>query len=328
MKTALLFALFSVSLLNAPGQDFGVESDQDSLRELFRALITNQNRSVVQLRVPDNNGGKTTLLGTIIDDAGGILTKSSEIETSVEVRVGFQWKAVIVEARLPSHDLALVRAPQLSKRRPIAFEEITLRPGQWLLSLGLLKTPIGIGVASLSEGASAASGWLGVQVGDDPKGAKVGKVESESPAESIGLTTGDIIVGINDEPVTSKATLLQLLRPLEAGATITVHVIRDYDRHTFSVELGWPPVETSSQSMNRSRQGLHGPLSRRRTGLPNTVRHDTVLLPSQCGGPVMDSFGRIVGINIARVSRTHSALLPSKSVKVALSILESLPKEK
>jgi hypothetical protein len=42
----------------------------------------------------------------------------------------------------------------------------------------------------------------------------------------------------------------------------------------------------------------------------------------------MDSFGRIVGINIARVSRTHSALLPSKSVKVALSILESLPKEK
>jgi len=41
-------------------------------------------------------------------------------------------------------------------------------------------------------------------------------------------------------------------------------------------------------------------LSKRRTGFPHILQHDSVVKPRECGGPVVDLDGKVIGINICR----------------------------
>ena len=62
-----------------------------------------------------------------------------------------------------------------------------------------------------------------------------------------------------------------------------------------------------------------GKLSKNRTGYPRVLQHDMPITPQQCGGPVVDLDGRILGINIARAGRTKTYAIPSNDVKRLLS---------
>lgn len=292
-------------------------------REIFRPIIKDQHRSVVAIR-SESGGVRSEILGTVIDGRGGILTKSSEVGEQVEVRIGWRWTPAAVAARLPRLDLALLRVENAGSRPAIAFEPSSLRVGQWVVTVGMLRTPAGAGVVSAEADLGSIPGWLGIQCGDDRRGAKIGKVESSSPAEQAGLQTGDVITAVEDTPVPGKAGLLRLLKGHKAGDTVRLSIFRDYDELSVAATLGWPPVEITGSGMGGGRQGLHGPLSRRRTGFPGAVRHDTAIDPSRCGGPVLDSSGRAVGINIARVSRTHTALLDAATVQTAIGELLEL----
>ena len=66
---------------------------------------------------------------------------------------------------------------------------------------------------------------------------------------------------------------------------------------------------------------MGGRLSKRRLDFPMALQHDTPLSPSECGGPIIDLTGKIVGINIARSGRVDSLALP---VSTVLSVIESL----
>ena len=68
---------------------------------------------------------------------------------------------------------------------------------------------------------------------------------------------------------------------------------------------------------------IGGKLSQRRTGFRRVLQHDTALLPHHCGGPVVDSQGRFVGVNIARAARTTSYLLLADDVQIALQQLQA-----
>jgi serine protease Do len=47
-------------------------------------------------------------------------------------------------------------------------------------------------------------------------------------------------------------------------------------------------------------------LSQRRFGFPTVFQHDTVVKPVDCGGPVVNLDGQVVGFNIARAGRTET----------------------
>ena len=53
----------------------------------------------------------------------------------------------------------------------------------------------------------------------------------------------------------------------------------------------------------------------RRTGFPAIIQHDMVLKPIDCGGPLVDLDGNVLGINIARAGRVESWALPPDIVK-------------
>lgn len=68
---------------------------------------------------------------------------------------------------------------------------------------------------------------------------------------------------------------------------------------------------------------LGGALSDRRAGFPLAIQHDTVLRPSECGGPIVDLEGKVIGINIARAGRVESYAIPAATVKSVLADLIS-----
>ena len=55
-------------------------------------------------------------------------------------------------------------------------------------------------------------------------------------------------------------------------------------------------------------------MSERRFGFPTAFQHDTVLRPADCGGPLVNLDGQVVGFNIARAGRTESYAIPSHAL--------------
>ncbi len=90
----------------------------------------------------------------------------------------------------------------------------------------------------LIEGGVAQHAYLGVtlgdsvaEVGDDVRsGAEVQTVEPGTPAETAGLRPGDVVVGVDDEPVTSAESLTGVIRQYPSGAEVTLTVARDGER--------------------------------------------------------------------------------------------------
>jgi hypothetical protein len=68
---------------------------------------------------------------------------------------------------------------------------------------------------------------------------------------------------------------------------------------------------------------MGGRLSKRRLDFPMALQHDTPLSPNECGGPIIDLTGDIVGINIARSGRVDSLALPTSTVLSVMQMLRS-----
>lgn len=56
-------------------------------------------------------------------------------------------------------------------------------------------------------------------------------------------------------------------------------------------------------------------INSRSEGFEKVFIHDAKLYPSECGGPVFDSEGRFMGINIARTCRVSSVAIPAEEVR-------------
>ena len=64
-------------------------------------------------------------------------------------------------------------------------------------------------------------------------------------------------------------------------------------------------------------------LSNRRGGFPTILQHDTVVRPVDCGGPLVDLDGKVIGVNICRAGRTESYAVPVEAVQKLLPELMS-----
>ena len=94
---------------------------------------------------------------------------------------------------------------------------------------------------SRAPSAPAAGGaFLGVSVADAPTrdGAVVQQVVAGSPADRAGLETGDVIVELDGDEVSSSSDVVRIVRSHDEGDRVTVAYERDGDRRTAEVTLG------------------------------------------------------------------------------------------
>lgn len=105
----------------------------------------------------------------------------------------------------------------------------------------------------LSQGQTTGSSYLGVFLADlsetrakelkltEARGAIVGKVKEDSPAEKAGLNENDVILSYNGQPVESKAALNRLLTETPPGRSVTLGISRDGKSQNIQVTLGARP---------------------------------------------------------------------------------------
>ncbi len=81
---------------------------------------------------------------------------------------------------------------------------------------------------------------FGVKAG---KGVLVSDTVSGSPAEQIGIKSGDVIVKVNGEPVGSTDELIQEISTKPVGSEVTLHIVRDKEPLQMQVVLTEKPSE-------------------------------------------------------------------------------------
>jgi serine protease Do len=326
MTSRLIAAAVALALLAAPAP---AQLSKDSkLLGQFKPVVAKASESTVRIRCND----KDTVLGTVVDADGLILTKLSELKGTVFVRFpdGTEYEAATVAAHKDT-DLALLKV-DVKGLKPVKFADtMKLTRGHWLAAPGPTSDPIGVGIVSVMTRkltgrdtiiTNPNRGYLGVYPDDEKDsdgnlvGAKIKELSPGGAAEKAGLLADDVIVEMNGKKIVSQATLREYLDTLKGGDSVAVKARRKGETKDFKVKLGSAPKDRgdfqNAMGSDKAR------LSDRRTGFPEVLQTDMVVDAKDCGGPVVDLDGNVLGINIARAGRVETWVIPSEVIRPLL----------
>ena len=163
-------------------------------------------------------------------------------------------------------------------------------------------------------------GRLDMEIAAEVAGVPVTVVFPGSAAEEAGLRPADLITRVGDRPVADGPGLKAALEPYRAGDRVEVEVLRDGVPVVTPMQLGDSGRLFRARFQNRTGGTT---INRRAVDFPAVIQHDTVLPADEMGGPIVDSAGNVVGLNIARAGRVETYALPAAVVAEQLPALLS-----
>jgi serine protease Do len=192
---------------------------------------------------------------------------------------------------------------------PVTVGEFVVTP-EAAGSEGTDLAPKAFGVISVARRSIPfANGVLGVSLTDAPAGgAMVTEVFAQSGAAKAGVAANDVIMAIDGMPVNSRLDLQNQIRQHHPTDTVTLSVTRGDQELSLRVQLGDTILATREDV---EMAVLTGNTNTRSSDFQAVFQHDTVLAPSEMGGPLVDLEGRVIGINIARAGRTETYAIPA-----------------
>jgi S1-C subfamily serine protease len=291
--------------------------DNGDMMRLVKPLAQAAGQSVVQV-VSD---GTPVSLGVIVSADGYVLTKRSELSGD-PIRVRLPDSRLLparVAAVRRQSDLALLRLEGVGQSlQPIEFADQGSSPiGSFLVSIGRGGTPISLGVVSAQPHPVQHHGRLGIQVQDALDGPTVRLVLAGSGAAVAGVKLGDRIVAIDGQDELTESTVIQTLRGMFPGESVRLTI----NREGAMLDLVAKIQDFGMMQESANDVKVNGPRSSRLSGFEQAIQHDTVLDPDECGGPILDTAGRVVGLNIARAGRVVSYALPTSLIVPELTRL-------
>jgi serine protease Do len=284
--------------------------------------------------------GKVVALGTIVREDGYIVTKASELAGPARVRIGDrELMARVINGNGPN-DLALLKV-DATDLTPVRWASETPALGSLLVVPGADQRPLAMSVVSVdarvipqginnvrvAPPAKPFLGIAGLQADVEKGGVHIGDVEKDSGAAKAGIQKGDLITKVGDQPVDSVAKLVELIQAAKVGDTLKFTVQRGEETLELEATLGKRPTpdEPKEQDHRKSAAQVYssrgGELSERRTDFPLAIAHDAVIWAPQIGGPVLNTEGQAIGINIARYGRTTTYALPADHAKQAIEAM-------
>ena len=274
-------------------------------------------------------GSEWKSLCTIVRADGYAVTKASEIETgnnqvlNVLVEKGRMVSAKVVHT-WPKHDLALLKlelaadaAPMKAVKWQAGGESLPL--GSLIAAAGSGPDPLAIGVISVQARTLSGGnkGFLGIGTDVDPNGVKVARVLPGGNAGKAGMEVGDVITRINDVVCDTPEKLIKEVSGTAPGDSVELHFLRGGKPQSKSIQLGDRGELDDMMSMGErgDRMNRFGTeISAKSTGFLRVVQTDLPIRPEQCGGPVCNLDGEVIGINIARAGRIKTYALPAADV--------------
>ncbi len=273
-------------------------------------------------------------LGTVVTADGLVIAKYSELTKAFDVVLpdGTKLTGRLIGIH-PRNDLALIQIAA-SDLTAIKFRQFdSAQAGSFVVSVGNENRTVGFGLVTsapqtlalkqpeckdcvdLGATVSAFPVFRLSQVPQDENnptsvqsGLEVFRVYPRTVSESTGLLVGDLIQSINGHRLESRTRLNEIASDLKIGQTLEFEVIRDGKR-----------ISLSHKIRNIAPRTVHdrwggGPFSERRFGFGDVIIHDSNLLPENCGGPLVNLEGQVIGINIARSMRVATFAIPLDDV--------------
>jgi serine protease Do len=284
-------------------------TDGPQVRSAFHDIV----EKVRQATVCIHCNGKHTALGGIISPQGWIVTKATPLcgQPTVILADGrkLAGQTIAVDGK---HDLALLKVEAQNLPALDMSDASSPAVGSFLATVGRDPDPVAVGIVSVAaREIPPQPGKLGVEL--DMQLPLVMAVLPESPADTAGVKARDRIIQVAGRSTPTRAKLMAAVASFNPGDQVEFTVEREGKQLQLKATLGseFPGLLDRNEFQN----SLGGKLSVRRFGFPLAFQHDTPLKPSDCGGPVVDIDGRLVGFNIARSGRTESYALPVSEVQ-------------
>ena len=257
-------------------------------------------------------------LGTVVDRNGYIVTKASEVNSRKYLKVVTS-DAREREARIvfedEENDIAILKVDSILTA--IDWEPTETVTGQFVLlpspdgkvfSMGTYSTT----VRTTRTGKQAR---LGVDPDEAPGGVSISDIQPGTAAYEAGLIMGDIITSINGDPIRDVSQLVNAIRKNAPGDTIRIEYLRDGVASKTKAVLDSVDISGDRAKRYKMMSRLGAIPSRRADNFPAVFQHDAPLFPEQCGGPVVDLDGNVIGINIARNGRAATYAIPLENVQ-------------
>lgn len=330
MKNKLAF----LALLLAPAFAFGQGKDSTFIRNnprflgAFREVVNRPSESTVRILCD----GKDTALGMVIEEDGWILTKFNDLRGKITVKLkdGRTFDAKLTGVH-KQHDLAMLKIDVTSLTPVELHESKAATAGDWIACVGLGEDPVAFGVVSVGtrnvsfkgpilKGDPSKAGYLGISLDPGEGGVKITTVMPDSAAAKANLKPNDIILSLNGNNFLEPEDFINAMLGYRPGQEVTLKVRRGEEELEIKPTLGKrPPASSRSDMQNK----MGSELSSRRTGYPTILQHDSVVKPVDCGGPIVDLDGKVIGINICRAGRVESWAIPAEVIKTHLADLKS-----
>lgn len=291
--------------------------DSAAMMRLIRPLSEQVESSVVQVF----SGGRIVSLGTIVSEDGYAITKYSELSAApISVRVPSGKKVPArVSAVRPANDLALLKLegsePDTWGIQPATFASVEPPTGSFVITADNDGYAIGLGTLGVRSRHVGHQGRLGVTFYDGASEPPiVHNVVPSSGAFDAGLQDGDAILKINGRQMLGSKSAITTLGRFYPGELVKLSIRRGDD----TIELTARMRDQAILMESKNDAKVNGPRNARLSGFDQVIQHDTVLAPNQCGGPILDTEGNIIGLNIARAGRVVSYALPSALVNAEM----------
>lgn len=220
-----------------------------------------------------------------------------------------------LEARIvgvnPAFDLAMLKV-EAAGLPAIAWESRDPAVGQWVATPGPGDAPLGLGIVGGPRRAiPPVSGQMGVMLVDAEAngGARVELLVPQGPAERAGLKPKDVITGVDGKAVKDRNEAVTIIQRHRPGESVKLTVKRGEGSRDYTITLS--KIETPTSRVRDMLNGSNVGISKRADAFPAVVQHDTALKPVDCGGPLVDLNGKVVGVNIAHAGRTECYCLPT-----------------
>ena len=273
--------------------------------------------SVVRVLMED----KPVALGLIVSADGLVITKASEIDSirRISIQRGQETLLARPVGWSEANDIVVLKVSATDWPLPAWNDGSDPAVGSLLVTPGAENLPLVVGVVSVARRAiekDETRGVLGIQMPQSSEQAIIEDMFDGSAAKAAGLQIGDLIVKAGAVVIDTRLDLIREIASHQPGETVILEIRRGSETLTIPATLTHPFGQFLSRIAQQNRLG--GEVSRRASGFPAAIQHDSVLSPGQCGGPVVNVDSQIVGINIARSGRTESLLIPTSVVKEVL----------
>lgn len=312
---AVLVLLGAHPRAEAQGNDF-LRSNPKFV-EAFQDVVRPHRVTTVRIQCD----GKDSSLGMVVGTGGWVLTKAHDLRGKITCTVedGQTFDASLVGVHEP-HDLAMLKVPTTFARSVTFADSKSARPGSWVASVGMAKVPAAIGVVSVAT-RKASEGYLGIQVDATPQGLVVQGILEKSAAWKAGLQSMDVVLSVNGTEIMDIDQLQQTLGEFSPGDAVVLRIRRDNRVREVKAILQSRETVRDFRAEFQNRMGSE--LSTRRDGYSIFLQHDSVVRPADCGGPLVDLKGRVIGMNISRSGRVETLAIPGEVIGPLLPDLQS-----